>query len=397
MTNTPWMASMLGELLDAIEADPALQARLRRLLAPPIAASPPSAAAAEGPEVTWIGELSPTDFSGQASSEPPRSLATTPSPTPAPATPARPPRSAIPVLPPPPVRGKAPAVRTPEAPRPPDAPRRPTSPPPAAKPAAAPADRPVQAARNRPKTVSLPDVLRALPALPALPPTPPALPDQPATIAPFVVQWLESPAANAEPSGGPARGLLAAGLQRELGSAPARPASRLPADLLQPAGLRPVRPSAIGGATPALPADAARPRPLQPADRRLPLTPASAQSERQRVAELLAGRVAVMIGGASRPEKQEALRRELGLKELRWIGTRAHAPLEPLVTAVSDPEVGLVLLLIRLSSHSFGELAEPCKQRGIPLVRIPGGWGTNQLAHQILDQAGERLAALPAA
>lgn len=102
-----------------------------------------------------------------------------------------------------------------------------------------------------------------------------------------------------------------------------------------------------------------------------------------------------MIGGECRPDKQEALRCELGLKELRWIGTRAHASLEPLLTAVSDPDVSLVLLLIKLASHSYGELAEPCKRRGIPLVRIPGGYGTNQLAHQILEQAGERLGALP--
>lgn len=104
-----------------------------------------------------------------------------------------------------------------------------------------------------------------------------------------------------------------------------------------------------------------------------------------------------MIGGECRPDKQEALRRELGLKELRWITTRAHTSIELLLTAVSDPDISLVLLLIKLASHSYGELAEPCKRRGIPLVRIPGGYGTNQLAHQILEQAGERLGALPAA
>lgn len=120
-------------------------------------------------------------------------------------------------------------------------------------------------------------------------------------------------------------------------------------------------------------------------------------TETQRALPLLAGRTVLMIGGECRPERQEALCRDFGLKELRWLGTREHASTEPLLKAVADPEVSLVLLLIRLSSHSYGEVAEPCRQRGIPLVRIPGGYGTNQLAYQILEQAGERLRALPPA
>lgn len=120
-------------------------------------------------------------------------------------------------------------------------------------------------------------------------------------------------------------------------------------------------------------------------------------AETQRVLPLLAGRTVLLIGGECRPERQETLQRDFGLKELRWLGTREHAPIEPLLKAVADPDVSLVLLLIRLSSHSYGEVAEPCRQRGIPLVRIPGGYGTNQLAHQILEQAGERLGALPPA
>jgi hypothetical protein len=106
---------------------------------------------------------------------------------------------------------------------------------------------------------------------------------------------------------------------------------------------------------------------------------------------LLSGRTAVMIGGEIRPERQESLRRELGLKDLRWIGARGHASTAPLLRAVADPDVDLVLLLIRLCSHSHGDVTAPCKQRGIPLVRVPAGYGAHQLARQIVDQAGERL------
>jgi hypothetical protein len=127
--------------------------------------------------------------------------------------------------------------------------------------------------------------------------------------------------------------------------------------------------------------------PVEPAPKALSV-------ETQEVARLLAGRTLLLIGGECRSERQETLCRDFGLKELRWLDTREQASTEPLLKAVADPEVSLVLLLIRFSRHSYGDMAEPCRQRGIPLVRIPGGYGTNQLAHQILDQAGERLAAL---
>ncbi|MCU0754697.1 MAG: hypothetical protein MUE46_06180 [Xanthomonadales bacterium] len=408
MPDTPWMASMLGQLLDAIESDPALLARLRRLLAPPIAASPPPA---EPSEVEWVGELTPADLRGRGSPHVhPASSFTSPSAAP-PTAPTRPV-----VLPPPAVRGKAKADGKPVVAQPPPAkpvapaaaPGRPISAAIARKPAPVPAaEKAARPTPTRPKPVTVSTAaLRAAAAAAAPPPArPTALPEPPVTVAPFVLSWLPQTSAENELPTTAVQHPLADALQVPWGAAPMRRACRLPADLLQTAGRktpRPERPEWLQNATrsPHPPSEMTTGRRAtdHASERRGEADATEAPSdERERAAELLAGRTAVMIGGVCRPDKQESLRRELGLRELRWIGTRVHGPLEPLLTAISDPDVGLVLLLIKLSSHSYGELAEPCKRRGIPLVRIPGGWGTNQIAHQILDQAGARLAALPAA
>lgn len=110
-------------------------------------------------------------------------------------------------------------------------------------------------------------------------------------------------------------------------------------------------------------------------------------------ARLLGGRRVVLIGGDRRPEAQEALERSLGLEELTWIETKEHQSVASFEPAVARPEVALVLLAIRWSSHAFGEVRQQCDRHGKPLVRLPGGYGPNQVAAQVLAQCGDRLRA----
>jgi hypothetical protein len=51
----------------------------------------------------------------------------------------------------------------------------------------------------------------------------------------------------------------------------------------------------------------------------------------------------------------------------------------------------VVLLAIRWSSHSYGGIREFCEAAGKPLVRLPGGYGTNRVAREIVEQASEAL------
>lgn len=113
--------------------------------------------------------------------------------------------------------------------------------------------------------------------------------------------------------------------------------------------------------------------------------------EVQQAAELLAGRTVVLIGGDRRPAAERALLSALRLKKLDWIETREHQSLESFESHVARPDVAVVLLAIRWSSHSYGDVKQFCDRYGKPLVRLPGGYNPNQVARQILDQCSGRL------
>ena len=108
-----------------------------------------------------------------------------------------------------------------------------------------------------------------------------------------------------------------------------------------------------------------------------------------RVRELLTGRVVVVVGGEARREAVEGLERAFGCR-VRWLDAAPHTSLTVLEPAITE-EVAVVLLLIRWSSHVYGELAHVCKARGVPLVRLAGGYSPNRVAHDVLEQARERL------
>ncbi len=114
-------------------------------------------------------------------------------------------------------------------------------------------------------------------------------------------------------------------------------------------------------------------------------------AEVKEAARLLGGRSAVLIGGIRRSEAQASLKRALGLKDLIWIETREHQSIEGFEPVIARADVALVLLAIRWSSHSFGDVRQYCVRHGKPLIRLPGGYGARQVAVQILSQASESL------
>lgn len=113
--------------------------------------------------------------------------------------------------------------------------------------------------------------------------------------------------------------------------------------------------------------------------------------EVREVAELLRGQAVVLIGGDRRPAAAEALQRSFQLGELIWIETREHESILGFEPYVARPEVVVVLLAIRWSSHSFSEVKRFCDQHDKPLVRLPAGYNPKQVARQILLQCSERL------
>jgi hypothetical protein len=116
-------------------------------------------------------------------------------------------------------------------------------------------------------------------------------------------------------------------------------------------------------------------------------------AEVEEVRQLLAGRQVVLIGGQLRPASRAALIEAFALEDLRWIVTPDHESVSVFEAPIARADVAVVLLAIRWSSHSYGDVQHFCERYGKLLVRLPGGYNPNQVAHQILEQAGHRLRA----
>lgn len=114
-------------------------------------------------------------------------------------------------------------------------------------------------------------------------------------------------------------------------------------------------------------------------------------AEVMQVADLLRGKIVVLIGGDRRREAQESLRKAFELDTLIWLQTKEHQSVETFEPLIARPEVALVLLAIRFASHGFGDAKQFCETHGKPLVRLPGGYSPNQVAAQILMQCSEQL------
>jgi hypothetical protein len=109
------------------------------------------------------------------------------------------------------------------------------------------------------------------------------------------------------------------------------------------------------------------------------------------VARLVGHRSLLLIGGNRRPEAQNSLKTAFGLLDLIWIETKEHQAVASFEPLIARPDVALVLLAIRWSSHAFGDVKLLCDRHAKPLVRLPGGYNPNQVAAQILLQCSEQI------
>lgn len=127
-------------------------------------------------------------------------------------------------------------------------------------------------------------------------------------------------------------------------------------------------------------------------------TPAVSKADRwsgevEKVAELVAGRTMILIGGQVRPPRRDALVRAFKLTDLEWLSTPEHTSITYFEPFIMRPETAVVLLAIRWSNHDYAEVQQYCDKYGKLLVRLPAGYHPNQVAHQILKQVGDQLTA----
>jgi hypothetical protein len=114
-------------------------------------------------------------------------------------------------------------------------------------------------------------------------------------------------------------------------------------------------------------------------------------SEVEEVRPLLAGKTVVLIGGDPRPDAAETLKRAFDLGHLDWVPSNKHQSYYEFRPHIARDEVAVVLLAIRWASHSFANVKAFCDETGKPLVRLPAGYGANQVARQVLEQVAGRL------
>ncbi len=113
--------------------------------------------------------------------------------------------------------------------------------------------------------------------------------------------------------------------------------------------------------------------------------------ESDKVAHLVQGRSAVLIGGERRPLVEEALRDSFRLTGLNWIESRSPQVSGGYEAAIARSDVAVVMLAIRGTNPAFEEIREHCDRYHKPLVKLTGGYDTNHVARQILDQVGAKL------
>ncbi|MCY2963136.1 MAG: hypothetical protein NT069_05680 [Planctomycetota bacterium] len=97
------------------------------------------------------------------------------------------------------------------------------------------------------------------------------------------------------------------------------------------------------------------------------------------------------VGGERRQQAERALIDAFQLKELHWISTREHESLDWFEPFVAKNDVAVVVLAIRWSSHSYGDVKIFCERHNKPLVRLPAGYNANQVASQIMSQCSTKL------
>lgn len=105
---------------------------------------------------------------------------------------------------------------------------------------------------------------------------------------------------------------------------------------------------------------------------------------------LIRGKTIVFIGGDPRDGAKRRIEQGLACR-VKWIPTKPHESLTKFEADIAKENVAAVLLLIRWASHIYAEIAPFCKAQGKPLVRIPGGYNVNIIAHEILKQASGKL------
>ncbi len=116
------------------------------------------------------------------------------------------------------------------------------------------------------------------------------------------------------------------------------------------------------------------------------------------IAQRLAGRELLVIGGHTNERSRQSFIAAFGLSECHWPAARAHRlPVSRIEHIVRRPEVALVLRISKFSDHHHGAIKAAADSAGKPFVNLPAksGYGVEQIAAAISEQAAARLSIPP--
>ncbi len=110
------------------------------------------------------------------------------------------------------------------------------------------------------------------------------------------------------------------------------------------------------------------------------------------VANWLRGKKVAFVGGIGKPEAARRFREAFELADVVWVPSSSGDRRSDVRNSVRG--VDLVVLITKIIGHGQAEeIRNACKEQGIPCVqtRVNAGYGVNQVAACIVEQASDRL------
>ncbi|MEO6437278.1 MAG: hypothetical protein ABIP55_16165 [Tepidisphaeraceae bacterium] len=108
----------------------------------------------------------------------------------------------------------------------------------------------------------------------------------------------------------------------------------------------------------------------------------------QAARDMLRGKVAVLLGGYPREQYRRTIETAFELAELRWLRVGHGQSLEAeMLPQFRRAETRVFIVMTRFRSHQFGpQVRAWCREYGKVVVELPGGYGVEQIAHQVVQQ-----------
>lgn len=105
------------------------------------------------------------------------------------------------------------------------------------------------------------------------------------------------------------------------------------------------------------------------------------------VRKFLQKRGMLLLGGIPRPFARESIASAFGLRQLVWPEIHESDPPSLVEPLIAQAETAVVLLAIRWIRYRYTEFVpRTCAKFGKAFVRLPTGYSSNQIAHQIVRQ-----------